>query len=71
MVSIGAQNAPFLFKIIEFFQYLGAPYHRAKGTKAMLERLRIPIMMSGPYSYDLAPAELFFAEFKKVDVNPN
>jgi hypothetical protein len=37
----------------------------------MLERLRIPIMMSGPYSYDLAPAELFFAEFKKVDVNPN
>ena len=37
----------------------------------MLERLQIPIMMSGPYSYDLAPAELFFAEFKKVDVNPN
>ena len=28
-------------------------------------------MMSGPYSYDLAPAELFFAEFKKNDVNPN
>ena len=37
----------------------------------MLERLQVPIMMSGPYSYDLAPAELFFAEFKKVDVNPS
>ena len=55
-------------------QYLftiGAPYHRAAGTKKMLERLQVPIMMSGPYSYDLAPAELFFAEFKKVDVNPS
>ena len=37
----------------------------------MLERLRVPIMISGPYSYDAAAAELFFAAFKKDDINPN
>ena len=36
----------------------------------MLERLRFPIMMTGPYSYDVAPAELFFAAFKNADINP-
>ena len=52
-------------------QWDGAAYHRAKGTLEMLERLRVPIMMLGPYSYDAAPAELFFAAFKADDVNPN
>ena len=28
-------------------------------------------MMLGPYSYDAAPAELFFAAFKAADINPN
>jgi hypothetical protein len=37
----------------------------------MLKRLQIPIMVLGPYSYDAAPAELFFAAFKKADINPN
>jgi len=37
----------------------------------MLERLRVSIMMMGPYSYDIAPCELFFAEFKKADINPD
>ena len=37
----------------------------------MLERLRVPIIMLGPYSYDAAPAELFFAAFKRADVNPS
>ena len=52
-------------------QWDGASYHKAKGTFEMLQRLRVPIMMMGPYSYDAAPAELFFAAFKKADVNPN
>ena len=50
---------------------LGAPYHRAEGAEATLERLKIPIMMHGPYSYDVASAELFFAAFKSKDINPN
>jgi hypothetical protein len=37
----------------------------------MLERLNVPIMMSGPYSYEAAPCELYFAAFKADDVNPN
>ena len=52
-------------------QWDGASYHRAKGTYEMLKRLRVPIMMLGPYSYDAAPAELFFAAFKSADINPN
>ena len=43
---------------------IGAPYHKAEGVKTLLKRLQIPIMMHGPYSYDVAPAELFFAAFK-------
>jgi transposase len=49
----------------------GASYHRAQGTLEMLERLRVPIMMLGPYSYDAAVIELFFSAFKSKDVNPN
>ena len=52
-------------------QWDGAGYHRARGTYEMLQRLRVPIMMLGPYSYDAAPAELFFAAFKCADINPN
>ena len=36
----------------------------------MLERLKVPIIMMGPYSYDAAPCELFFAAFKSADINP-
>ena len=48
-----------------------APYHKSKDALKMLERLRVPIMYTGPYSYDAAPCELFFAAFKMEDVNPN
>ena len=44
--------------------YSGAAYHRSKETMAMLERLNVPITMTAPYSYDVAPAELFYAAFK-------
>jgi hypothetical protein len=37
----------------------------------VLERLNVPIIMLGPYSYDAAPIELFFAAFKKADINPS
>jgi hypothetical protein len=49
----------------------GASYHKARSTYDMLERLRVPIMMAGPYSYDAHACELFFAAFKKDDVNPS
>ena len=37
----------------------------------MLENQRIPTMFLGPYSYDVAPCELFFAMFKQVELNPD
>ena len=41
-----------------------APYHCSKETLEYLEELRVPLMFLGPYSYDVAPCELFFAKFK-------
>ena len=41
-----------------------APYHCSKQTLEYMEDQRIPLMFLGPYSYDVAPCELFFARFK-------
>ena len=38
-----------------------ASYHKSNTALKLYESLRIPIMFSGPHSYDAAPAELFFA----------
>ena len=48
----------------------GASYHTAAGTYALLKKLRVPIALQGPHSYDIAPCELYFAAFKRADVNP-
>ena len=48
----------------------GAPYHTSNATLQILKDLYIPIMFLGPHSYDAAPCELFFAWFKRADVNP-
>ena len=48
----------------------GAAYHQKPETMQMLEQLQVPIMISGPHSYDAAPCELWFALFKSVNINP-
>ena len=48
----------------------GAPYHTSNVTLAILEELDIPVMFLGPHSYDAAPCELFYAWFKRADINP-
>ena len=48
----------------------GASYHNSMKTKSLLETLKIPLMMLGPYSYDMAPAELLFARLKLSDLHP-
>jgi hypothetical protein len=35
-----------------------------------LRQLKVPVLMQGPHSYDVAPCELYFAAFKKADINP-
>ena len=37
----------------------------------LLESLRVNVSMYSPYSYDAAVCELFYAAFKKADINPN
>ena len=62
----------------------GASYHRSKKILTFFENHQLPIMYTGSYSYDagkfslfilndllfIAPAELFFAAFKRADINP-
>ena len=47
-----------------------APYHASPATLKVLEGLKIPVLYTGPHSYDASPVELFFAHFKRADVNP-
>ena len=48
----------------------GATYHMTPETRAHLIQLRVPVMFSGPYSYRIAPCELFFAYLKQGALNP-
>ena len=48
-------------------------YDNAPSNKLTIELMRelnIPIMFTGPYSYDASPCESWFALFKKVNINP-
>ena len=47
----------------------GASYHKSKETRSMFQSLGISVMLSAPYSYSAAPVELFFANFKKTNIN--
>ena len=47
-----------------------APYHTSEGTMELMEGLRVPVLFTGPHSYNAVPIELLFAAFKSDDVNP-
>ena len=47
-----------------------APYHASDSTIELMKGLRIPLLFTGPHSYDAAPIELLFAAFKSEDINP-
>jgi len=48
----------------------GAPYHCAATTKTLFKKLKVPVLMLAPFSYEASVCELYFAAFKKVDINP-
>jgi len=48
----------------------GAAYHQSAATLKLLDELQVPMMVSGPHSYDVAPCELWFSLFKRADINP-
>ena len=47
-----------------------APYHTSSYMMEFYERHALPIIFTGPHSYSASPVELFFAAFKKDDINP-
>ena len=47
-----------------------ASYHVSQQTLNVFEELRIPILFTGPHSYDGSAVELWFAAFKRADINP-
>ena len=47
-----------------------ARYHTSKSTLQLFENLQLPVLFTGPHSYDAAPCELWFAAFKNADINP-
>ena len=49
----------------------GASYHRSDKTRACIQHLKMQVVLSAPYSYAAAPAELFFAHFKQGEFNPD
>ena len=48
----------------------GASYHKSKETIDIFQQLKIPVMFLSPHSYNVAPCELYFAWFKREDINP-
>ena len=47
-----------------------AKYHASSSTLRVMKELKIPCFFTGPYSYDASPCELWFAHFKRADINP-
>ena len=47
-----------------------ASYHGTSSLLKLFESLRIPVIFSGPHSYDTAACELLFAMFKSGTWNP-
>ena len=48
----------------------GASYHRSAETRKCIGHLSMKVILSAPYSYASAPAELWFAHFKRGTFNP-
>ena len=48
-----------------------ASYHNSVRTIAVMQQLEMPVMFLAPYSYNVAPCELWFGHFKSEDINPD
>ena len=48
----------------------GASYHISDEVQRQLSDLKIPVIFTGPYSYDVCPIELFFSQLKSTEINP-
>ena len=46
-----------------------ASYHTSASTLKLLKEQEVPIFFLGPYSYLIAPIELYWGLFKNADLN--
>ena len=69
VLKLGQENANWRENTVILLD--NAPYHTSDSTVKLMGGLNIPVIYTGPYSYDAAPIELLFAAFKSADVNPN
>ena len=69
VLKLDGQSADWRQNTVILFD--NASYHTSESTLRLMEGLQIPVLYTGPYSYDAAPVELLFAAFKSEDVNPN
>jgi transposase len=51
-------------------QFDGASYHRSSETRNYLANIGVKTIISGPYGYEIAPIEMFFAQLKSTNLNP-
>ena len=49
----------------------GAVWHTSANFLLMYETLNIPVIISGPYSYDGSPIEKVFSYLKRGNLNPD
>jgi hypothetical protein len=49
----------------------GASYHQSTEMLEYMAAKQVPLMILGPYSYLIAPCELFFGLLKSTHLNPN
>ena len=58
------------FRNKTIFQLDGATYHTSYETRNFLTNSGVQTIISGPYGYNIAPIEMFFAALKATDMNP-
>ena len=46
-----------------------ASYHRSQETKAIVKKMGLQIIFSGPYGYSASPIELLFGSLKVGEIN--
>ena len=47
-----------------------ATYHKSIEVLKLFEKEKVQVIFTGPHSYAASPIELFFAAFKREDINP-
>ena len=59
------------YKQNTIFQLDGARYHTSEDMRNYVANQGLYVVIGGPYGYNIAPVEMFFAALKATDINPD